>query len=46
VVLHYRRAEVEAEIHLGEEWKIHPTGAVIESLTRLAGHGNVHLVYR
>jgi DNA polymerase-3 subunit alpha len=46
VVLRYRGAQADAELALGEQWKISPTGAVIEQLGRLAGERNVHLDYR
>ena len=46
VVLRYRGARADAELALGERWKISPTGAVIEQLARLAGERNVHLDYR
>ena len=46
VYLRYHGAEADAEIALGEEWKISPTGAVIERLGQLAGERNVHLDYR
>jgi DNA polymerase-3 subunit alpha len=46
VYLRYHGAQADAEIALGEEWKISPTGAVIERLGRLAGERNVHLDYR
>ena len=46
VYLRYHGAEADAEIALGEEWKISPTGTVIERLGQLAGERNVHLDYR
>ena len=46
VYLHYHNQEAEAEIFLGEEWKVHPTGVMLERLTRLAGERSVHLIYR
>ena len=46
VYLRYHGAGADAEIALGEEWKISPTGAVIERLGQLAGERNVHLDYR
>lgn len=45
VVVNYRRAEVEAEIALGEEWRIDPTDAMIRRLSKIAGDGHVHLIY-
>ena len=46
VYLHYHGHQAEAEIALGEEWKISPTNLLLERLSRLAGESNVHLVYR
>ncbi|OGI52493.1 MAG: DNA polymerase III subunit alpha [Candidatus Muproteobacteria bacterium RIFCSPHIGHO2_02_FULL_65_16] len=46
VYLHYVNGDAEAEIALGEEWKISPSHALLEHLSRLAGERNVHLVYR
>ncbi len=46
VYLHYHGHQAEAEIALGEEWKISPTNMLLERLSRLAGERNVHLVYR
>ncbi|TAM45035.1 MAG: DNA polymerase III subunit alpha [Gammaproteobacteria bacterium] len=46
VYLRYHGAGAEAEIALGDAWKINPNGAVIERLARLAGERNVHLDYR
>jgi DNA polymerase-3 subunit alpha len=46
VVLRYRNQGAEAEIALGDEWKVQPSGAVLDRLTRLAGADHVHLHYR
>ncbi len=46
VYVHYRGLQAQAEIALGEEWKISPTNVVLERLSRLAGESNVRLVYR
>lgn len=46
VYLHYHGHQAEAEIALGEEWKISPTNMLLERLSCLAGERNVHLVYR
>ena len=46
VYLHYHGHQADAEIALGEEWKISPTHTLLERLTRLAGEANVHLIYR
>ncbi len=46
VYLHYHGPRAEAEIALGDEWKISPTDTLLERLSRLAGERSVHLVYR
>jgi DNA polymerase-3 subunit alpha len=46
VYLHYQGSQAEAEIVLGDEWRISPTNTVLERLSRLAGERNVHLIYR
>jgi DNA polymerase-3 subunit alpha len=46
VLLRYHGRLADAEIALGEEWKIHPTAAVLERLHRLAGAHQVRLDYR
>jgi len=46
VHLHYQSPQAEAEIVLGDEWRISPTNTVLERLTRLAGERSVHLIYR
>ena len=46
VFLHYQGQGAEAEIVLGDDWKISPTNTVLERLSRLAGESNVHLIYR
>ncbi len=46
VYLRYHGAGAEAEIALGDAWKISPNSVVIERLARLAGERNVHLDYR
>ncbi len=45
VYLQYRRADAEAQIVLGQEWRIKPSGAVLERLWRLAGQEHVRLIY-
>ena len=45
VVIQYRAANADAEIALGEEWRITPTNAVIDKLTQLAGDKRVRLLY-
>ena len=46
VYLHYQSPQAEAEIVLGDEWRISPTNTVLERLSRLAGESSVHLIYR
>lgn len=46
VWVRYRGEAAEAELVLGEEWKVSPSRAVIERLSRLAGERNVQLEYR
>jgi DNA polymerase-3 subunit alpha len=46
VLLRYHGRQADADIALGEEWKIHPTTAVLERLHRLAGAHQVRLDYR
>ncbi|GAB4509657.1 MAG: DNA polymerase III subunit alpha [Sulfuricaulis sp.] len=46
VYLHYLGIQAEAEIVLGDEWRITPTNTLLERLSRLAGESNVHLIYR
>jgi len=46
VVLRYRNQGAEAEIALGDEWKVSPSGVVLDRLARLAGTDHVHLHYR
>jgi DNA polymerase-3 subunit alpha len=43
--IRYHRGDAEAEIALGEEWKVSPTGVVLEKLARLAGDERVRLDY-
>ena len=45
VFLHYHGRQADAEIMLGDEWKISPTNVLLERLSRLAGERNVHVVY-
>ena len=45
VVIHYRSAQAEAEIALGEEWRVNPTAHVLERLGRLAGNDRVRVLY-
>jgi DNA polymerase-3 subunit alpha len=46
VLLRYQSDAAEAEIALGQEWRIMPTGSVLEQLTQLAGQEHVRLIYR
>jgi DNA polymerase-3 subunit alpha len=46
VWVRYRGEGAEAELVLGEEWKVSPSRAVLERLSRLAGERNVQLEYR
>ena len=45
VHLQYRREDAEAQIVLGEEWRIIPSGVVLERLSQLAGQEHVRLIY-
>ena len=46
VWVRYHGAAAEAELMLGEQWKVSPSGAVLERLGRLAGSDKVQLEYR
>jgi DNA polymerase-3 subunit alpha len=46
VWVRYHGEGAEAELVLGEQWKISPSGAVLERLIRLAGDNKVQLEYR
>ncbi len=46
VYLNYRGRSAEAEIALGDNWRVQPTTAVLERLLRLAGDGHVRVEYR
>jgi DNA polymerase-3 subunit alpha len=45
VALRYGSAAATAEIVLGPEWKVMPTGVLLERLAGLAGTGRVRLIY-
>ena len=45
VYVKYHGHAAEAEIALGEDWKISPTGSVLERLSQLMGADNVQVVY-
>jgi DNA polymerase-3 subunit alpha len=46
VCVRYRSDAAEAEIVLGEEWRVSPSAGVLERLGRLAGEDNVQIEYR
>jgi hypothetical protein len=43
--LYYQGGEAAAEIQLGQEWRVVPSGTVLDHLARLAGDGHVRLIY-
>ncbi len=45
VYLRYHNREAAAEILLGQEWRVVPSGAVLDHLARLAGAEHVRLIY-
>ncbi len=45
VYLNYSNHKAEAEILLGEQWKVNPTAGVLEKLAGLAGENHVHVIY-
>ncbi|MHB8454721.1 MAG: DNA polymerase III subunit alpha [Acidiferrobacterales bacterium] len=45
VFLRYQRADAEAEIALGQQWRIIPTSIVLDRLSQLAGQEHVRLIY-
>ena len=45
VYLRYQNQGAAAEILLGQEWRVVPTGAVLDHLARLAGAEHVRLIY-
>ena len=45
VYLNYSNNDAEAEILLGERWKVNPTASVLEKLGGLAGEKHVHVIY-
>jgi len=46
VYLKYRSEAAEAEIALGDDWRVQPSTAVLEQLQRLAGQDHVRVEYR
>ncbi len=45
VYLNYKNEAAQAEITLGEEWKIDPSDHVLDSLSQMAGADSVHVIY-
>ncbi len=45
VYLNYQSAVAQAEIALGEAWKIDPSDQVLDSLSQMAGADSVHVIY-
>lgn len=45
VYLNYQSEAAQAEIALGEEWKIDPSDHVLDSLLQMAGADSVHVIY-
>jgi len=45
VCIRYDAGPASAELVLGPEWKVIPSGALLERLTGLAGEGRVRLIY-
>jgi DNA polymerase-3 subunit alpha len=45
VVLNYTSNNAEAEIALGDNWRIVPTGTLLTKLYQLAGEHHVRLIY-
>jgi len=45
VRVHYSNPQAEADIVLGDEWKINPTEPVLERLSAIAGEGHVVVDY-
>jgi DNA polymerase-3 subunit alpha len=45
VLLKYRRDGAQADIVLGDEWRVTPSSAVLEHLSGLAGQGRVRVIY-
>jgi len=45
VYLNYQNEAAQAEIALGEEWKIDPSDHVLDSLSQMAGADSVHVIY-
>lgn len=45
VYLNYQSDTAQAEIALGEEWKIDPSEHVLDSLSQMVGGGSIHVIY-
>jgi DNA polymerase-3 subunit alpha len=45
VILRYSNGSAQAEIALGEGWKVQPSASVLERLEQLVGNQNVYLHY-
>ncbi len=45
VYLNYQSRVAQAEIALGSEWNVNPSGGVLERLSQLAGPEKVHVIY-
>ncbi len=45
VLLQYRNGQAQAEVLLGEAWRVQPSEAVLGQLRRLAGENHVRLIY-
>jgi len=45
VLLRYRNTQAQAEVLLGEAWRVRPSDALLGQLRRLAGENHVRLIY-
>jgi hypothetical protein len=45
VWINYQRDDIAAKLSLGEEWLVQPSDELINRLDKLAGEGNVAVVY-
>ncbi|MCX7893510.1 MAG: DNA polymerase III subunit alpha [Burkholderiales bacterium] len=45
VQIRYRTADAECEVRLGDEWRVRPDDALLDSLTEWLRPGNVEVVY-
>ena len=46
VVLRYRQRGAQADVRLGENWRIRPTTSALDALRAIAGEEHVHVQYR